>query len=129
MSRPLQRGISGFGENKKNNNDIKDTTFGQSLTPDYDPYEFLPYKLKREKNLYFMGFGPGEAMAIKFGHKNSKVVRREMALDTVIFCVMSVIIMVIFYLRKKSIDDYHEAFHEYMDGQLSYQRKAPQVNN
>lgn len=92
----------------------------------YDPFEYMPYKLDKDRNRYINGYSPEEVLGLRFGVKHSKRIRREMAFDTILLILALGVLFYTFSLRRSSIYAYDGAFKEYMDGQLSHIRPQPE---
>ena len=88
-----------------------------SKVPAYDPYEFSPFKLSRDKIRYLGGYTPQEAYGIRFGNKHSKVVTRHVKRDTIVALILAAGMLGIFFWRHSSLKEYEAAFQKYMQGQ------------
>jgi hypothetical protein len=100
-----------------------ETKFGRkSLVPPYNPYEFVPYKMEKDRHKFLSGYSYEEAYNIQKGSKTSKVVRANMLQDNVVIVVLLVLVGIMMAERSREHSEYQTAYKEYMDAQLSEQR-------
>jgi hypothetical protein len=100
-----------------------ETKFGRKTNaPPYNPYEFTPYKVERERYAFLSGYSFEEAYNLQQPSKTSKVVKASMYLDNVVIGVILVLIVIMAMERHREHRDYQAAYAEYMEGQLSLER-------
>lgn len=94
--------------------------FGRkTLVSTYNPYEFSPFKLNKDRNNYLSGYSMAEAYNITFQGKASNTVRASMTQDNLVILMLVSVIIFLTYERYRSNNEFLEAFGEYMDAQLS----------
>lgn len=100
--------------------------FGRkTLTTSYDPLEFSPYKLPRDRTDFLGEYTMAEAYNITFPGKQSKTIRTSMMQDNIV--VLMILSLTLFFLfeRRKWNREHTEAYNEYMEYQLSETRQLP----
>lgn len=90
--------------------------------PKFNPIEFTPFKSRAEKASWYAGYTMPELYGQKYMYNHSPIVRKEMAKDNILFLFALVGLIMVADNCRKIIWDYEEAFTEYQEAKLSYNR-------
>lgn len=133
-SRSIQRLTRAFsqGSGSQNSGKSEDLAFtGRSSDkaglPKFDPYEYNPFKHDTDKVRFLGGYSLQEVYSRRYAIKTSKVVEREMSLDTILTSVLYLVAIVLLYARYKSMEDYSKAYEFYQEHKATRKRTVPAV--
>ena len=100
--------------------------FGRkTLTSTYNPLEFTPYKLPRDRTDFINEYTLSEGYNVSFPGKQSKTIRTSMMQDNIVILMIIALTMFLMFERRKANQDYMDAYKEYMESQLSEVRQLP----
>ena len=95
--------------------------------PKFDPYEYNPFKHDKDKARFLSGYSLQEVYSRRFAIKTSKVVAREMSLDTILTSVLYLVAIVLIYARYQAMGEYSKAYEFYQENKATRKRTLPVV--